>query len=135
MITITDSNDRMYYNVVSTGGIINCVQPCQSAFFSKHEQKISNHLLTIFAILCFISSIFVMFTFLGNTERFRYPEKSIIFLSGCYIMISLGFLARLFWSREEIACDHNKIRYPLAANAKSGPCVICLLYTSDAADE
>lgn len=123
MIQITEPHDRKYYNVVNTGGILNCVQPCQGIFFSKQEQKMAGFSLTIFASICFVCSILVVFTFLSDSERFRYPERSIIFLSGCYIMVSVGFLVRNLWTVDMIACDENKIRYPLS-ETKPGPCIL-----------
>ncbi|CAG2121977.1 unnamed protein product, partial [Medioppia subpectinata] len=56
-------------------------------------------------------------------ERFRYPERSIIFLSGCYLMVSIGYIIRSYIGHDPIACDGLLIRYQ-----RTGPApVVCVL--------
>ena len=38
-------------------------------------------------------------------NRFYYPERCIIFLSTCYLMVSFGFLIRIYVGHENVACD------------------------------
>jgi len=52
-----------------------------------------------------------MITFFVDMQRFEYPERPIIFLSGCYLMISIGYIIRLIAGQEAVACNGDTIRY------------------------
>ena len=48
-------------------------------------------------------------------NSFRYPERPLIFLSACYVGLSLGYLVRIVvGGREVVACEGNAIRYGAA---------------------
>lgn len=45
----------------------------------------------------------------------RYPERPLIFLSACYVGLSLGYLVRIVvGGRDVVACEGNAIRYGAA---------------------
>ena len=47
--------------------------------------------------------------------RCRYPERPLIFLSACYVGLSVGYLVRIaVGGRHVVACDGNAIRYGAA---------------------
>jgi len=52
--------------------------------------------------------LFTMLTFLIETSRFRYPERPIIFLSGCYMIISLAYLIGSTQSNHSLICKSYK---------------------------
>uniref|UniRef100_T1JZ26 Uncharacterized protein n=1 Tax=Tetranychus urticae TaxID=32264 RepID=T1JZ26_TETUR len=110
MIPINIQSD--YYKHINSGGIIDCAQPCQTnLFFSKQEQSKSSMVITIIALCSLFGSLMVIFTYLTDCERFCYPERSIIFLSTSYLMVSVGFLAPKFFDSTAITCDTNKLLY------------------------
>lgn len=82
-----------------------CLPPCRSAYFSD-DQSISTMTtwLSLLSILCSLSSLFVLLTFFLDNNRFRYPQRPIIFLSLCYFFISFGYLIRLIVGHENVAC-------------------------------
>lgn len=82
-----------------------CASPCKNVFFTKAERKIAQMWTGIWAILCALSTLFTVLTFLIDMRRFRYPERPIIFLSGCYFMVSLAFIAG-FVAGDKIACNN-----------------------------
>lgn len=63
------------------------------------------------SILCCVSTLLTVLTFFIDMERFEYPERPIIFLSGCYLMVSIGYIIRLAAGHQAVACDGNFIRY------------------------
>lgn len=126
MITITDAMDRRYYNRVETGGLLNCAQPCHSVFFSKAAQKEAVFYIAVFAVACCVCTSITVLTCVLEPERFRWPERSIIFLSFCYLMVSIGFIIRWFTSHEAVACDGALIRYP-GTGPGSSPCIATFL--------
>lgn len=64
-------------------------------------------------------------TFLIDTERFKYPERPIVFLSACYFMVSMGYLTRHFIGHEKVACDGAVIKY--SSTGQSSCTIVFLL--------
>ncbi|ERL87962.1 frizzled-7-B [Dendroctonus ponderosae] len=81
----------------------NCGAPCDLMFFTEHKRQFSKLWIGIWAILCSISCLFTICTFLIDTDRFRYPERPIIFLSVCYFMVAGAYLVG-FLANDTIAC-------------------------------
>lgn len=51
-----------------------------------------------------------MLTFLTDMNRFPYPERPIFFLSICQLMVSLGFILRVFFGHENVACNNSLLK-------------------------
>lgn len=82
----------------------NCGAPCDGILFSRDERK-SIHVWTgMWALLCVVSTLFTVLTFVIDTSRFRYPERPIIFLSLCYLCVGLVYLAG-FTFGDQVACN------------------------------
>lgn len=70
-----------------------CGTPCNNMFFvDNFEKKFSWVWIGVWSILCVCSTLFTVLTFLIDMQRFRYPERPIIFLSGCYCIVALAFV-------------------------------------------
>uniref|UniRef100_A0A9L0SV79 Frizzled-5 n=1 Tax=Equus caballus TaxID=9796 RepID=A0A9L0SV79_HORSE len=101
------------YNKVRTGQVPNCAVPCYQPSFSPDERTFATFWIGLWSVLCFVSTSTTVATFLIDMERFRYPERPIIFLSACYLCVSLGFLVRLVVGHASVACsrEHSHIHY------------------------
>nr|XP_026692846.1 frizzled-10-B-like [Ciona intestinalis] len=74
-----------------------CVPRCEKTtdiLFSSNHKQIAYWLLFSFSLLCFISTVMTVCTFMIDSKRFRYPERPIIFLSICYCVYSVAYLVR-----------------------------------------
>ncbi|KFD72034.1 hypothetical protein M514_00447 [Trichuris suis] len=80
-----------------------CVLPCDHMFFSRQEVEIVRVWIGVWSVMCAASTLFTVLTFLVDMRRFRYPERPIICLSGCYFIISIVYIVG-FVSRDSIAC-------------------------------
>lgn len=100
-----------YHGRVTTGNVSNCAVPCSGAFFSEDERTFATFWVGLWSILCFVSTLMTVLTFLIDMERFKYPERPIIFLSGCYMFVSLGYIIRLIVGAEAVSCNEDYIRY------------------------
>lgn len=105
-------------------GITNCAYPCKGAFFNTEEKEFSTIWITLWSGLCTVSTLMTLITFLIDTERFKYPERPIVFLSACYFLVSVGYLVRLFVGPDEIACDGSAIKY---SNSSLNACMYVFL--------
>ncbi|KAK3749548.1 hypothetical protein QZH41_007282 [Actinostola sp. cb2023] len=86
-----------------------CVPKCPGElFFSEENKRFANIWISVWAILCFISTAITVLTFAIDTSRFKYPERPIIFLSVCYNLYSLGYIVRVVAGRESVICDSTK---------------------------
>ncbi|XP_022258052.1 frizzled-5-like [Limulus polyphemus] len=125
MVSVTDNENKKYYNKVETGGVVNCAIACRGNFYSIDEHKFANLWLGLWAVLCCLSTSITVTTFLIDVKRFRYPERPIIFLSGCYLMVSIGYLIRIGVGHDAVACDGPIIVYP--SSERSATCTIVFL--------
>ncbi|XP_056145584.1 frizzled-5 [Lampris incognitus] len=95
------------YSRIQTGPLSNCAQPCHLPYFSADEQAFINFWVGLWSVLCFISTFTTVATFFIDMERFKYPERPIIFLSTCYLFVSLGYIIRLVAGHEQVACSSS----------------------------
>lgn len=79
-----------HYNFM---GVSRCASQCEAIYFDKTEKEFARNWVLFWSIVCMLSTAFTLLTFVVDMPRFRYPERPIIFLSGCYFMVSTAFLA------------------------------------------
>ena len=117
--------ENMWYNttVGKVANVPNCVIPCRGAFFTHEEKEFAGVWIALWSGLCFISTLMTLTTFIIDTERFKYPERPIVFLSLCYFMVAVGYLSKMFLGHEEIACDGAAIKY-----SSTGPSSCTLIF-------
>ncbi|XP_015261426.1 PREDICTED: frizzled-5 [Gekko japonicus] len=101
------------YNKIKTGNVRNCAIPCFQPYFTQDEKTFATFWIGLWSVLCFISTFTTVATFLIDMERFKYPERPIIFLSACYLFVSVGYIIRLVVGHASVACnqDYNHIHY------------------------
>ncbi|XP_070570977.1 frizzled-5-like [Ptychodera flava] len=121
MVPLTEESS--YYGKISTGGAENCAMPCNGAYFSPDEKTFASFWIGLWCILCFISTSMTVSTFFIDMQRFKYPERPIIFLSGCYLLVSVGYIVRLIVGHEAVSCTDNHIRYET-----TGPAVCTVVF-------
>jgi hypothetical protein len=97
---------------IRTGGQSNCAFPCHSPYFTKAEEHSAHFWITCFSAVCALCTLLTLATFISDPARFRYPERCIIFLSACYLMVSVGFLLRHLVGHERVACDSPDPQMP-----------------------
>ncbi|KAI4805785.1 hypothetical protein KUCAC02_010382 [Chaenocephalus aceratus] len=92
------------YGQVHTGPLPNCAQPCHQPYFSA-ERTCLHHLLggTLVGAVLHLH-LHHCRHLLIDMERFKYPERPIIFLATCYLFVSLGYIIRLVAGHERVAC-------------------------------
>ncbi|MGH0124229.1 UNVERIFIED_CONTAM: hypothetical protein FKN15_024658 [Acipenser sinensis] len=89
-----------------------CAAPCEPSksngymFFSQEEIKFARIWILIWSSLCCASTLFTVTTYLVDMQRFRYPERPIIFLSGCYTMVSIAYIAG-FILDDKVVCNER----------------------------
>lgn len=85
-----------------------CAPLCDAdLLFDSTEKKFAEIWMAVWSGLCFLSSTFTVLTFLIEPGRFRYPERSIIFLSICFNILSIAYITRLIAGRTAIACHSD----------------------------
>lgn len=117
--------ENLWYNtsVGRVANVPNCGIPCRGAFFTHEEKEFAGIWIALWSGLCFISTLMTLTTFVIDTERFKYPERPIVFLSLCYFMVAVGYLSKMFLGHEEIACDGGAIKY-----SSTGPSSCTLIF-------
>ena len=106
--------DKMYNSNVTWADLDNCAAPCYSPHFTSEDRQFTELWLSVWAILCCLSTSVTFITFLMDPARFHYPERPIMYLSLCYLMVSVGFLTRIAVGHEAVSCQ---LQRPEAAPA------------------
>lgn len=84
---------------------ITCAQQCHAdVFYRPAEKQFSDIWLMIWSVLCVLSCLLTLLTFILDRARFAYPERPIVYISACYLFYSLGFALRLGLGRDRVAC-------------------------------
>ncbi|XP_029959333.1 frizzled-1 [Salarias fasciatus] len=107
----------------------NCGAPCAAMYFSPEERRFSRVWIGIWSVLCCASSLFTVLTYLVDTRRFSYPERPIVFLSGCYSMVSLAYIAG-FLLEDRVACNDGfdgGVRTVVQGTKKEGCTVLFMM--------
>ncbi|KAF6737191.1 Frizzled-7 [Oryzias melastigma] len=75
-------------------GVKDCGAPCEPSkpnglmYFTEEELQFSRLWVGTWSVLCCCSTFFTVLTYLRDTRRFRYPERPVIFMSGCCFMVA-----------------------------------------------
>jgi len=86
-----------------------CGLPCSGegggvdAFLDARQRAVARVLVGVAAAVCVASSLFTVLTFVIDPSRFRYPERSIVFLSACYLAVGLAYVVG-FAAGPKVAC-------------------------------
>lgn len=122
-----DDGYSRFFNRVETGSVSGCGQPCKSVFFKPSELIDANHLINIVAIACFVCTFLIVTTYAIDTDRFKYPEVSIVYMSGCYLMVSTSFLAKYYFDHAAVACDDSGLIRYQGMSPPIGPCLLVFI--------
>uniref|UniRef100_T1E112 Fzd-1/2/7 n=1 Tax=Dendrocoelum lacteum TaxID=27895 RepID=T1E112_9PLAT len=88
----------------SNSVIPDCGIPCNRYFFNEPNlKKFTRVWVALWSFLCVASTLFTVLTFLIDMQRFQYPERPIIFLSACYLVVGLTYVAGFFLN-DRVAC-------------------------------
>lgn len=78
----------------------NCVYKCGAdAYFTTYQKKIVETCILVFAVLCFIFTLFSLITFWTESTRFKFPERPVLFLTLCYNLLSICYLLKIFYQK------------------------------------
>lgn len=81
--------------------------------FTQSDKHFVSTWMTVWALLCLVSSLFAVLTFAIDTSRFDYPQRPVIFLSACCACQSVAYLIRAVVGPETISCDVSDVGQPL----------------------
>ncbi|XP_066991511.2 frizzled-4 [Anabrus simplex] len=87
-----------------------CAPRCDAdVLFGPADKKLAEAWLSLWAAMCFVSSLLAVLTFLvdsgGGQARFRYPERPLAFLALCYNLASVGWGVLALAGRNAVACS------------------------------
>ena len=97
--------DFEYRLQIGEDTVDNCGAPCaEDIFFSSDQIMFSRYWAGAWALLCVISTLFTLSSFLVDISRFQYPERPIIYLTLCYSCVGVGFLVGFFLG-DSVSCS------------------------------
>ena len=122
--------------------IEDCAVICEGVYFSDTESnKVAPAFILICAIVCIAFTVFTVGTFLIDRQRYHYPERPVIFLALCYLILSVAFvvgtIVKLDNPSGSYACsdtsdDQNSFVFQRLPDAiptyRSASCVILFIF-------
>ena len=120
-------NSVNYYYVKSTES---CAVLCNhEGIFKTSDKNTMDKWMAAWSIVCFVCTLGVLCTFVVDTVRFKYPERSIIWLALCYNLYAISFIVRLAAGREAISCDqeYNGPKFLIQDGLRNTGCAIVFL--------
>ena len=87
-----------------TVDVKNCGAPCYRLFFNSEDIEQMHLWVGIWAIVCLISTLFTILTFFIDTSRFPYPEKPIVYLAMCYLIVAVAYISGWI-ANDSISCN------------------------------
>jgi frizzled protein 9/10 len=85
-----------------------CAARCgEDVLFTKTNKQFSDVWILIWSTICFVSTLVTVLTYLIDRTRFKYPERPIIYLAFCYLLVSIAYLIRLIAKPEGISCSSD----------------------------
>ena len=89
-LTVTTNLENKSYTF---GGAPNCGMNCTGVYFTSLERNIiAPVFILLFAVICVFFTLFAVATFLIDRHRFHYPERPIIFISFCYLVVAILYM-------------------------------------------
>ncbi len=86
-------SSNLFNKSYSFAGIDNCATPCDGVYFTELERNtVAPAFILVAALICVLFTLFTVATFLIDRHRFHYPERPIIYLSFCYLVISISYI-------------------------------------------
>lgn len=107
----------------------NCGLPCHNVLFSREQESLARYWIGTWAILCFVSTLFTVLTFLIDMRRFRYPERPIIFISGCYLVTSLCYVVGFILEDKASCVNATGGELVVTQGTKNEGCTILFMLT------
>lgn len=118
-------NSVNYYYIPGTRS---CAVLCnQEGIFKTSDKEKMDKWMAAWSILCLVSTLSVLCTFFVDAARFKYPERSIVWLALCYLLYSISFIVRLAAGREAISCEYNTPKFLIQDGRRNTGCAIVFL--------
>lgn len=136
-VYVTREHDQYKFKLDGKEVRQECGAPCHNMFFQPNQRKFSRLWIGIWSSVCLASTLFTVLTFLIDMTRFRYPERPIIFLSGCYFMVSTAYVTG-FILDDKVSCqppfepptddfDKNNMQSVITQGTKEEGCTILFM--------
>ncbi|XP_023340848.1 frizzled-10 [Eurytemora carolleeae] len=105
-----------------------CIPKCGTdVLFAKEDKKFAEIWLAVWSILCFLTTLFTLGTYILDTTRFKYPEKCIVFLNLSYNILSTGYLLRLMVGVSGVSCTSIQGEPSLVVRQGLSPTPACTI--------
>ncbi|PAA79450.1 hypothetical protein BOX15_Mlig015074g1 [Macrostomum lignano] len=86
-----------------------CAPRCHaSLLFSAEDKQLASVWMTLWASLCLACTGMAVATFLLDSDRFKFPERPIVWVAVCYAVYSAAHLLRAFLG-PDLACSSHRL--------------------------
>lgn len=111
--------------------------PADRTFFSDDSKQFALGWIAFWSVLCFLSTVITLLTFLLDPSRFQYPWRPVIYLALAFNVHSIGYFLALMFGRRLTTCPRGEfVQTSVSWHWGHTPCIIVfglLFYTMIAA--
>ena len=127
---IKNGHEKYHYNNQSEK--VPCALRCEEDdLFNKDDKRFAQIWISLWVVLCFLSTMFTVLTFAIDSQRFHYPERTIVLIALCYNFCCIAYIIRLIAGRDAIACDvdnNSSVPVLISAGLQNTNCTVVFLF-------
>lgn len=108
-----------------------CALEClKDGLFTFSEKQLVERWLSALACVCGLLCVLSLAVVVFEYQNTCYPERTIVFITACYLFYSLAYIIRIIYSREGVTCkEEDGRRYLLIDGSGNLSCATTFLLT------
>ena len=82
--------------------------PPNLTFFTNEAKNFAKGWVAFWSVVCYLSTLITLLTFLLDTTRFQYPWRPVVYLALCFHLHTLGYFLALIIGRKNVTCPDGQ---------------------------
>ena len=101
-------SDRQNTTESPTNAFLSSCPPPSLTFFTDEAKNFAKGWVAFWSVVCYLSTLTTLLTFLLDTTRFQYPWRPVVYLALCFHLHALGYFLALIIGRKNVTCPDGK---------------------------
>ena len=93
------------WSIAYYGGVSHCEENCHGVYLTTKQQSFTLVWITIWSLLCLLTSVITFLTCLLNFKQIQSPESPVYCIALCYAFVALAYTISIAIGKEKVICD------------------------------